>query len=52
MNYIASEGDIRFATNLVVMINTHLKSKGKNSYDVVIKNKNGIKEAYMKIKGS
>jgi hypothetical protein len=53
MNYVASEADIRFASNLVVMVNSHLKSKGKGApYDLVIKDRNGVKEAYVKLKGS
>jgi len=53
MNYVASGADIRFASNLVMMVNSHLKSKGKSpSYDLVIKDQNGVKEAYVKLKGS
>jgi|DEB0MinimDraft_4_1074332.scaffolds.fasta_scaffold690262_1 hypothetical protein len=52
MNYVAKEADIRFASNLVMMVNQHLQSKGKNSYDLVIKDRNGVKEAYVKLKGS
>jgi hypothetical protein len=52
MNYVASEADIRFASNLVMMVNRHLQSKGKSSYDLVIQDKNGVKQAYMKMKGS
>ncbi len=52
MNYVASEADIRFASNLVTMVNRHLRSKGKNPYDLVIQDKNGVKQAYMETKGS